>query len=170
VVSMGRPSLSPRPPLPRSLRTSGRRSTSVRSADEAWAVLAGAGPGRHWYVDAAPFVVRGALDRLALGGGRRWPAPDGPLLRAGDRAGFWRVLAAGTTATGHRLVLEAAVRAPGRVVLELRVDRHPAGCTVDLAITFEPDGLLGAAYLLTDVPAREAVTALVDARIRQDLS
>ncbi|GEM_PF-1219038 len=178
MLSMGRPSLSPRPslrlsihpPLPRSLRTSGRRSTSARSADEAWAVLAGAGPGRHWYVDAAPFVVRGVLDRLALGGGRRWPVPDGPLLRAGDRAGFWRVLAAGTTATGHRLVLEAAVRAPGRVLLELRVDRLPAGCAVDLAITFEPDGLLGAAYLLTDVPAREAVTALVDARIRQDLS
>ena len=80
------------------------------------------------------------------------------------------MLAAGTTATGHRLVLEAAVRAPGRVLLELRVDRHPAGCTVDLAITFEPDGLLGTAYLLTDVPAREAVTALVDARIRGDLS
>ena len=114
--------------------------------------------------------MRGVLDRLALGGGRRWPVPDGPLLRAGDRAGFWRVLAAGTTATGHRLVLEAAVRAPGRVLLELRVDRLPAGCAVDLAITFEPDGLLGAAYLLTDVPAREAVTALVDARIRQDLS
>ncbi len=70
MLSMGRPSLSPRPslrlsihpPLPRSLRTSGRRSTSARSADEAWAVLAGAGPGRHWYVDAAPFVVRGALE------------------------------------------------------------------------------------------------------------
>ena len=169
MVSMGRPSLSPRPPLPRSLRTSGRRSTSVRSADEAWAVLAGAGHGRHWYVDAAPFVVRGALDRLALGGGRRWPVPDGPLLRAGDRAGFWRVLAAGTTATGHRLVLEAAVRAPGRVVLELRVDRHPAGCTVDLAITFEPDGLLGAAYLLTDVPAREAVVELTHRRLLADL-
>ena len=168
MLSMGRPSLSLR--LPRSLHSSGRGSTSPRSADEAWAVLAGAGPGRHWYADAAPFVVRGALDRLTLGGGRRWPVPDGPLLRAGDRAGFWRVLAAGTTATGHRLVLEAAVRAPGRVLLELRVDRLPAGCAVDPAITFEPDGLLGAAYLLTDVPAREAVTALVDARIRQDLS
>ena len=168
MVSMGRPSLSLR--LPRSLHSSGRGSTSPRSADEAWAVLAGAGPGRHWYADAAPFVVRGALDRLTLGGGRRWPVPDGPLLRAGDRAGFWRVLAAGPTTTGHRLVLEAAVRAPGRVLLELRVDRLPAGCAVDLAITFEPDGLLGAAYLLTDVPAREAVTALVDARIRRDLS
>ncbi len=170
MLSMGRPSLSPRPPLPRSLRTSGRRSTSARSADEAWAVLVGAGPGRHWYVDAAPFVFRGAVDRVALGRGRRWSVPDRPVLRPGDRAGFWRVLAAGTTATGHRLVLEAAVRAPGRVLLELRVDRLPAGCAVDLAITFEPDGLLGAAYLLTDVPAREAVTALVDARIRRDLS
>lgn len=167
MVSMGRPSLSLR--LPRSLHTSGRGSTSPHSADEAWAVLAGAGPGRHWYADAAPFVVRGALDRLALGGGRRWPVPDGPLLRAGDRAGFWRVLAAGPTTTGHRLVLEAA-RAPGRVRLELRVDGRPDGCAVDLQITFEPEGLLGTAYLLADLGAREVVTTLVDARIRTDLS
>lgn len=167
MVSMGRPSLSLR--LPRSLHSSGRGSTSPRSADEAWAVLAGAGPGRHWYADAAPFVVRGALDRLALGGGRRWPVPDGPLLRAGDRAGFWRVLAAGPTTTGHRLVLEAAVRAPGRVRLELRVDGRPDGCAVDLQITFEPEGLLGTAYLLADLGAREAVVELTHRRLVGDL-
>ncbi len=171
MVSMGRPSLSPSVhlPLPRSLRTSGRRSTSPRSADEAWAVVAGAGPGRHWYVDALPFVVRGGIDRLTLGGGRRWPVPDGPLLRAGDRAGFWRVLAAGPTTHGHRMVLEAEVRAPGRVLLELRVDGRPDGCEVDLAITFEPDGLLGAAYLLADVAAREAVVDLTHRRLLADL-
>ncbi len=93
------------------------------------------------------------------------PAP----VRAGDRAGFWRVLAAGTTATGHRLVLKAAVRAPGRVLLELRVDGRPDGCEVDLTITFEPDGLLGSAYLLADVGAREAVVELTHRRLLADL-
>ena len=109
MVSMGRPSL----PLPRSLQTSGRRSTLPCSADEAWAVVAGA--------------------------------------------------------HGHRLVLKAAVRAPGRVLLELRVDGRPDGCEVDLTITFEPDGLLGSAYLLADVGAREAVVELTHRRLLADL-
>ena len=48
-------------------------------------------PAPGWYVDSAPFVVRGALDRLVGGAGRRWPGPDRDLLRAGDEVGFWRV-------------------------------------------------------------------------------
>lgn len=152
-----------------SLTASRRVRTSSRSADEAWAVLAGAGRGRHWYVDAAPFVVRGALDRLVLGGGRRWPVPEAPLLRAGDRAGFWHVRAAGPTSTGHRLVLEADVRAPGTVLLTLLVDRRTEGCEVDLTIRFEPRGVLGTTYLLADLGAREAVTELTDRRLGADL-
>ena len=153
-----------------SLHTSRRVSTVPRTPDEVWAVVAGAGPGRHWYVDAAPFVLRGAIDRAVLGGGRRWPVPDGPLLAAGDRAGFWVVRAAGTRPSGHQLVLEAAVRAPGLVPLTLLVGAVGGGTEIDLRIRFDPDGLLGAAYLLADLPAREVLTALVDRRILADLT
>lgn len=156
-----------------SLHSSRRVSTHPLRPDEVWAVVAGAGPGRHWYVDAAPFVLRGAIDRAVLGAGRRWPVPDGPLLAAGDRAGFWEVRAAGTRPAGHRLVLEAAVRAPGRVTLTLLVTavggRAAGGSELDLTIRFDPDGVLGTAYLLADLPAREVLTDLVHRRIRADL-
>ncbi|WP_300642606.1 DUF2867 domain-containing protein [Nocardioides sp.] len=152
-----------------SLHSSRRVSTVPLGPDEVWAVVAGAGPGRHWYVDAAPFVVRGAIDRAVLGGGRRWPVPDGPLLRAGDRAGFWVVRAAGDRPGGHRLVLEAAVRAPGTVTLTVLLTARDGGTEVDLQVRFDPAGLLGTAYLLADLPAREVLLELVDRRIRADL-
>lgn len=152
-----------------SLHTSRRTSTVEPTPDEVWAVVAGAGPGRHWYVDAAPFVLRGAIDRAVLGAGRRWPVPDGPLLSAGDRAGFWLVRAAGETARGHRLILEAAVRAPGRVTLTLLVTAAGEGSELDLEVRFDPDGVLGAAYLLADLPARQTLVDLVHRRLVRDV-
>lgn len=156
--------------LPYSWHVSRRVSTHPLGVDEVWRVVAGAGPGRHWYADAAPFVVRGAIDRVVLGGGRRWPVPDGPLLRAGDRAGFWLVRAAGDRPGGHRLVLEAAVRAPGTVTLTVLVTARETGCEIDLQVRLDPRGVLGAAYLLADLPAREVLLELVDRRIRADLT
>ncbi|MGV3562375.1 MAG: DUF2867 domain-containing protein [Nocardioides sp.] len=153
-----------------SLHSSRRVSTVPLGPDEVWAVVAGAGPGRHWYVDAAPFVVRGAIDRAVLGGGRRWPVPDGPLLRAGDRAGFWVVRAAGDRPGGHRLVLEAAVRAPGTVTLTVLVTARDEGTEVDLRVRLDPRGVLGTAYLLADLPAREAVVELTHRRLVGDVT
>lgn len=152
-----------------SLHSSRRVSTVPPGPDEVWAVVAGAGPGRHWYVDAAPFVVRGAIDRAVLGGGRRWPVPDGPLLRAGDRAGFWVVRAAGDRPGGHRLVLEAAVRAPGTVTLTVLVSARDGGTEVDLQVRLDPRGVLGTAYLVADLPAREAVVELTHRRLVRDV-
>jgi len=43
------------------------------------------------------------------------------------------------------------------------------GTRLDQRVTFRPDGPLGAAYLLADLPAREAVIGLVHRRLLQDL-
>lgn len=142
---------------PLKLHRSTRVSTVARDADEVWSVVVGAEPGEHWYVDALPFVVRGALDRALGGAGRRWPLPESGRLDVGDTAGFWRVLRSGR----RTLELEADVRAPGRVLLETRVE--PAGpdrCRVHQTVTFEPDGLAGQLYMLADLPAREVVVEL----------
>lgn len=144
------------------LQTSGRASDLPRSADEVWAALVAAGPGSRWYVDAAPFVVRGALDRVVGGGGRRWPVPDRDRLAPGDRAGFWEVRTLDTTL--RRLVLAAVVRAPGTVLLTSSVLPAPTGCELRQSVSFEPDGLLGTAYLLADLPAREVVVELAHRR------
>ena len=146
---------------------SSSRSTVVdHGPDHVWAVVACGRPGARWYVDSAPFAVRGALDRLVGGAGRRWPVPDRDLLRTGDEVGFWRV----TGADDRELVLAAAVRAPGAVTLTTTVTPEGTGTRLDQRVTFRPDGLLGAAYLLADLPAREAVIGLVHRRLLQDLS
>ena len=44
------------------------------------------------------------------------------------------------------------------------------GSEVDLTIRFDPDGVLGTAYLLADLPALEVLTDLVARRIRADLT
>lgn len=49
------------------LLTSTRSSQLPVGPSAAWAVLASGHPGRHWYVDAAPFVFRTVLDRLVGG-------------------------------------------------------------------------------------------------------
>ena len=155
---------------PFTLRTSRRTSDLVLSADRAWAVVASGRCAPQWYVDAAPFVLRGAVDRLLGGRGRTWEPPGTPLLAAGDTAGFWRVREAGRVGDRLRLVLEAAVRTPGRVLLRAEVEPLTGSRSrLQQAVSFEPDGLLGHAYLLADLPAREAVLELTHRRLLSDL-
>ena len=147
------------------IHRSTRTSSVDRDTDEVWSVVAGGGPGPHWYVDALPFVVRGAVDRALGGAGRRWPVPEG-ALRAGDTAGFWRVRGV----EGRTLRLDAEVRSPGRVQLVTRVrEDRPGRCRVSQSVSFEPDGLLGQLYLVADLPAREVVVELAHRRLLAEL-
>lgn len=144
----------------RSLHTSRRASVVALAPDTAWDLVASGEDTRQWYADAAPFVFRGALDRLLLGPGRRVRPPGRTRLRAGDRVGFWTVVVADHA--DRRLLLEARVRAPGTVTLEAEVDPDglAGGSRVTLTIAFRPRGLVGRAYLVADLPAREVVTEL----------
>jgi Protein of unknown function (DUF2867)/Polyketide cyclase / dehydrase and lipid transport len=141
-----------------SLRTSTRSSHLDLPADRAWPAVTAAGGRGRWYTEAPPFVVRGAIDRLLGGAGRRWPVPTADRLADGDRAGFWEVREADDRTRVLRL--EAAVRAPGTVVLTTTVAPAIHGCTLTQAVSFAPSGLLGTAYLLADLPARELVVEL----------
>lgn len=149
-----------------SLRSSSRESLLDRSLSDLWPVIASGRTGPQWYVDAAPFVVRGAIDRLAGGVGRRWPAPGSALLGTGDRVGFWTVRDVSHEGPVRRLTLRADVRAPGLVEL-VTVAEQLAGerTRVNQTIAFASVGLLGAAYLLADLPVREAVAEAVHRRL-----
>ena len=147
----------------RTLTTSHRSAVVPVPVDEAWDVVASGAAGPQWYVDAAPFVFRGGLDRLVGGAGRSHRPPGRPRLAVGDRAGFWRVVEIDHRA--HRMLLQAEVRAPGTVTLEATVgpgQRQGVDDTseVALTITLRPDGVLGAAYLIADLPARGVVAEL----------
>ncbi|MDN4173474.1 DUF2867 domain-containing protein [Nocardioides sp. SOB77] len=154
-----------------SLRTTRRASRVPLPADHAWAVVACGLAGSRWYVDAGPLVVRGLIDRLAGGAGRRWEVPDRPLLVRGDTVGFWRVWEVEEEPAGtRRLVLVADLRSPGRVTLTTTVAPDgPTGCRLEQEVRLDPDGIVGAAYLLADLPARETVAELVHRRVLRDV-
>lgn len=154
------------------LQRSNRSTTLDRTAAQVWAAVASArgGPaGDVWYVDSPGFVVRGAIDRLVLGRGRRWPLPGRDLLRSGDRAGFWEVRDVDHDA--RRMSMVASVRAPGTVRMEVSVaDAGADWSVVTLALSFEPRGVLGWTYLVTDVPAREVVVELTHRSLLADVA
>src|SRR3954453_20303334 len=151
-----------------SLHRSRRTSDLDVPAAVAWQVVASGRLRRQWYVDAAPFAFRGAVDRLLGGAGRRWPPPGRELLETGDTAGCWRVTDADHAA--RRLVLTASVRAPGTVGLHAWVTpRAGSGCRLMLSIGFAPVGLVGHAYLVAALPAREAVVELAHRRLVADI-
>lgn len=135
-----------------------RSSVVALDPTATWDVVASGADTRQWYADAAPFVFRGALDRLLLGRTPRVRPPGRTRLRAGDRVGFWTVVVADHQ--DRRLLLEARVRAPGTVTLEATVEPDGDGSRVTLAITFRPSGLVGRAYLVADLPARGLVAEL----------
>lgn len=141
-----------------SLRTSTRMTHLDLPADDVWAGVTAAGGRGRWYTEAAPFVVRGGVDRLLGGDGRAWPVPLHDRLATGDRAGFWQVREADDEARVLELV--AAVRAPGSVVLTTTVLPAVRGCSLRQTVRFDPSGVVGAAYLLVDLPARELVVEL----------
>lgn len=153
----------------RSTPTTSSRATRLEcTAEEAWAVAACGRRGPRWYVDAAPLLVRGALDRLLPGARPESPLPDRDLLQVGDGAGFWEVTGADPVA--RRLELTARVRAPGTVVITTVVEPDEAGgCRLRQEVRLSPSGLLGLAYLVADLPAREVVIELTHRRLLDDV-
>lgn len=152
------------------MRTSARTSTVEVTLDDAWSVVVAGDAPSPWYTDAAPFVFRGAVDRLVGGGGRRWPAPGTARLARGDRAGFWEVEDVVDLGRRRRLLLAATVRAPGRVTCDVTVEAAPGGSRLTTEVRLDPRGVLGWAYLAVDLPAREAVVEAVHRRIVADVT
>ncbi len=152
-----------------SLRTSGRTSVLPVPADRAWAVVASGRSGPQWYVDAGPFVFRDVVDRFLGGGARRGSPPGRDLLVPGDRVGFWDVTRVDPDEL--RLALLARVRAPGAVTCEVQVQPEADdACRLTSIVRFVPSGLLGRAYLVTDLAAREAVVELAHRKIMRDVT
>lgn len=153
------------------LLATSRASDLALALEQVWAVTASGRTGPQWYVDAPPFVARGAIDRLVGGRGRRWPPPGADLLRPGDRAGFWFVVDAHHQGDERWLALDARVRAPGRITLTTEARALPDGGTrLTQTVGFAPDGVLGAAYLLGDLGLRELVVELVHRHLVADLT
>ena len=109
-----------------------------------WEQVARIGGQRGWYYGDPLWRLRGFIDRLLAGPGRRGRPHGDSAPRVGDALDFWRVLVADQ---GRRLLLLAEMRLPGEALLEFTLETHWEKA-VDLTMTakFLPRGLTGILY------------------------
>jgi uncharacterized protein YbjT (DUF2867 family) len=121
-----------------------RRERDVAASPEhLWQVASSLGGRTGWLYADRLWDLRGLLDRLCGGPGKRRGRRDPRELRAGDACDFWRVI---DVQPGRRLLFGAEMRVPGRAWLELSVAPREGGARLAVAAVFEPRGLAGLVY------------------------
>ena len=131
------------------------------SPDAIWQVVSSIGGANGWYYADLLWNLRGLLDRLLGGVGRRRGRRHPTRLRVGDALDFWRV--AGVQ-SGRRLTLLAEMRLPGIAVLEFEVAPEGGGTRITTAAHFHPAGTLGLLYWYALWPVHKRIfTGITDA-------
>ncbi|MEJ7845202.1 MAG: SDR family oxidoreductase [Acidimicrobiales bacterium] len=174
------PGASPADPLPTDPDWSGgivmrdeRSVTAAATPAAVFAAVSGVGGGRGWYVADFLWGVRGFLDRMVGGIGRRRGRRHPDLLRVGDALDFWRVEAhlppdqprpagdGGELDDGEGLLrLRAEMRLPGEAWIEWRVTPGDDERTVlRQRALFHPTGLFGRLYWYAMVPFHAVIFA-----------
>ena len=112
--------------------------------DKVWNQVSRIGGEQGWYFGDPLWRLRGFIDRLLAGPGRRGRPHGSGTPRVGDALDFWRVLAVDK---GRRLLLLAEMRLPGEALLEFKLETK-WDKAVDLSMTakFLPRGLTGLLY------------------------
>jgi hypothetical protein len=87
--------------------------------------------------------VRGVIDRIAGGPGFSRKRRDPDRLETGEEFECWRVA---QIERDQSLRLEAAMKMPGRGVLEYQVEAAPGGSLLRQTAVFEPSGWFGSIY------------------------
>lgn len=115
------------------------------------------GGARGWYHAGWLWAVRGWLDLLAGGAGRRRGRRDPDSVKPGDTVDWWRVEA---VEPDRLLRLAAEMRVPGRAWLQLEVTPDGAGgSSIRQTAEFDPAGLLGRLYWYALWPVHQYVFA-----------
>lgn len=87
--------------------------------------------------------LRGAVDRLLGGPGRRFTRTRPGPLQVGERFDCWEVLA---SVPGERLTLRSLLRSPGAGIMEFTVADRGGHRELELALYFHPAGCWGLLY------------------------
>lgn len=122
--------------------------------DRAFALVASLGGRTGWLYANPLWRLRGLFDRLAGGTGMRRGRRHPTAIRVGDPIDFWRVEA---VEPGHRLLLRAEMKVPGRAWLEFVVSPEGSGTRIAMTALFEPKGVLGRAYWWSMYPAHRFI-------------
>ncbi len=110
---------------------------------QAFAPVRRIGGRRGWYYASFLWTIRGWLDLLFGGVGRRRGRRDPDRVRVGDTIDWWRV----EKVEPNRLLrLYAEMRLPGRAWLQFEVEPTDGGSTIRQTAIFDPVGLGGRLY------------------------
>ena len=132
-----------------------------------WEVVSAIGGSNGWYYANLLWNLRGVLDRMVGGVGRRRGRRHPTRLRVGDAVDFWRVVA---VEPGRRLTLLAEMRLPGTAVLEFEVLPGADGSRIVTAAHFHPAGALGLLYWYALWPIHKRIFAgLANAIVERSL-
>src|ERR1700694_4201269 len=131
-----------------------REVDCAASAQALFDVAQSLGGQRGWLYADWLWGIRGLIDTLRGGIGRRRGRRSATRLHVGDAIDFWRVDA---FEPGRLLRLRAEMKLPGRAWLEFLVQPHPTGSQLRLTAFFEPRGLFGYIYWYALGPVHNAV-------------
>jgi hypothetical protein len=109
----------------------------------AFAPIRTIGGKRGWYCANFLWTVRGWIDLLCGGVGKRRARRDPNQLRVGDVLDWWRVEA---YVPDERIRLLAEMKVPGRAWLEFEVEPTATGSRIRQTAIFDPVGLSGLVY------------------------
>jgi uncharacterized protein YbjT (DUF2867 family) len=126
------------------------------SPHEAFAPIQRIGGRAGWYGVDWFWRLRGWLDRARGGEGMRRGRDDPDNLRVGDAVDFWRVE---RIDAGHRLLLAAEMKLPGRLWLQFEVGANGSQTEIRQTTVFDPAGYLGLAYWYTLYPVHRTIFA-----------
>ena len=113
------------------------------SPELTWNVVKSIGGNTGWFFGTFLWRIRGFIDKMLGGPGLSRGRRHIDSIAVGDCLDFWRVVAVDE----QNLLLKAEMLAPGKALLEFRMQVLPDG-TNELRMTpsFEPRGLLGRLY------------------------
>ena len=120
----------------------------------AFAPIRRIGGKRGWYYADALWTLRGWIDLLCGGIGKRRARRDPEHLRVGDVLDWWRVE---EYVPDRKLRLSAEMKVPGRAWLELEVEPRDGGSTIRQTAIFDPVGLSGLLYWYSLFPIHAVI-------------
>jgi hypothetical protein len=125
-----------------------------RRPNIAFARIERLGGATGWYALNWFWTLRGLLDELRGGVGLRRGRRHPRELRVGDAVDFWRVE---LVDPGHRLLLSAEMKLPGRLWLEFEVKPERDGARIHQTTVFDPAGYIGRAYWYLLYPVHDNI-------------
>ena len=124
------------------------------SPAQAFAPIRRIGGEQGWYCANFLWTIRGWIDLLFGGIGKRRGRRDPEQLRVGDVLDWWRVE---DYVPDERLRLSAEMKVPGRAWLEFDVEQTAKGTCIRQTAIFDPLGLLGLAYWYSLYPLHAVI-------------